>query len=69
MTRKRKPPQCGTNGQECATGEGFPSDRCVAEDYHKKHCPITEKVTVATIHACPRKERCDIYRWKVLKEC
>lgn len=67
MTRKRKPPQCGTNGQECATGEGFPSSKCPIRKAVERGCPLLKEVNKSSIHACKSMgdEECEIYKWKV----
>ena len=53
----------------CCPGSTTPvSDHCIAEDYLMRHCPIEKEVNAASIHACPRKDKCKTFRREVLKK-
>lgn len=54
---------------ECSVGIGIElSGRCQAEDYHERQCPIRKGVNPASLHACPRKDKCWTYRQSVIKK-
>jgi len=52
---------------ECSVGIGILSVGCPIRKY-LEGCPIWKKVSVSSIHACPDKDICDIYREKVAKK-
>ena len=56
------------HSDECSPGIGIPSGGCVAHDYFERHCPLQKGVNVATLHACPMKDKCSHYREKVVKK-
>jgi hypothetical protein len=52
---------------ECSVGLGIPSKSCPISKY-LMGCPIVRAVDQSSIHACPDKDICEIYRDKVIKK-
>ena len=56
------------HSDECSPGIGIPSGGCVAHDYFDHQCPVWIKVDKSSIHVCPLKEGCRLFRMLMKEE-
>ena len=54
---------------ECSVGIGIAlSGKCLAHDYVDHQCPVWIKVDKSSIHVCPLKEGCRLFRMLMKEE-
>ena len=54
---------------ECSPGIGIAlSGKCLAHDYVDHQCPVWIKVDKSSIHVCPLKEGCRLFRMLMKEE-